>query len=84
MTAARKLQGIAELSKKEPNKTFINLMCMFNVVNLKECFNMLDENKAFGLYKKVKNDYALNIDENLEDLVARMKRMSYRPGLLVR
>ena len=44
-----KLQRITQLSKREPERTFINLMCMFNEGNLKECFNMLDGKKAIGV-----------------------------------
>lgn len=80
MTTTTKLQRIACLSKREPERTFINLMCMFNEEALKECFNMLDGKKAIGVDGITKNEYALNLDKNLEDLVTRMKRMAYRPG----
>jgi RNA-directed DNA polymerase len=78
--ATTKLQRIAQLSKREPDRTFINLMCMFDEENLKECFNMLDGKKAIGIDGVTKSMYALNLDENLKDLVSRMKRMAYRPG----
>ena len=80
MTTETKLQGIAMLSKKEPHRAFVNLVYMFNADNLKECFNMLDGKKACGVDGIRKSDYALNLDENLEKLVTRMKRMAYRPG----
>lgn len=80
MTTITKLQGIARLSKREPERTFINLMCMFDKESLKECFKMLDRKKAVGVDGITKSKYALNLDENLEDLIARMKSMSYRPG----
>jgi len=80
MTTTTKLQRIARLSKEEPERTFINLMCLFNKEALKECFNMLDGKKAIGVDGVTKNDYASDLDENIEDLIARMKTMSYRPG----
>jgi hypothetical protein len=40
-----KLQRIAEVSRKEPDRTFNNLMYLFNKEALKECFNMLDGKK---------------------------------------
>jgi len=80
MATTTKLQRIAQLSKREPQRKFINLMCMFNEDNLKECFNMLDGKKAIGVDGVTKKMYEENLDENLEDLVTRMKRMSYRPG----
>lgn len=80
MTTTTKLQRIAQLSKREPQRTFINLMCMFNEDFLMECFNMLDGKKATGVDGVTKEMYALNLDENLADLIFRMRRMSYRPG----
>lgn len=41
---------------------------------------MLDGKKAVGHDGTTKYEYALNLDENVEDLVNRMKRMAYRPG----
>ena len=80
MTTATKLEGIARLSKREPNRIFTNLMCMFNADSLKDCFYMLDKRKAVGIDGITKNMYENNLDKNLEDLIARMKTMSYRPG----
>ena len=80
MTTTTKLQGIARLSKREPERTFINLMCMFDKESLKECFNMLDRKKAVGVDGVTKSKYAINLDNNLDDLVTRMKRMAYHPG----
>jgi RNA-directed DNA polymerase len=80
MTTATKLEGIAQLSKREPNRIFTNLMCMFNKVSLKDCFYMLDRKKAVGIDGITKSMYEINLDENLKELVARMKIMSYRPG----
>lgn len=80
MTTTTKLQRIARLSKEGPERTFINLMCLFNKEALKECFNMLDRKKAIGVDGVTKNGYGINLDENIEDLITRMKMMSYRPG----
>jgi RNA-directed DNA polymerase len=55
-------------------------MCLFNKEALRECFNMLDGKKAIGIDEVTKDEYAVNLDENLEDLIERMKRMAYRPG----
>jgi RNA-directed DNA polymerase len=79
-TATTKVERIAELSKREPDRTYSNLMPMFSVENLKECFHMLDRKKAVGIDGVTKDEYALNLNENLENLVNRMKTMSYRPG----
>ncbi len=75
-----KLQRIAELSKREPDRTFNNLMCLFNKEALKECFDMLDGEKAIGVDGVTKSEYAVNLEENLEELIQKMKKMAYRPG----
>ena len=36
MTTTTKLQRIAQLSKREPQRIFINLMCMFNEASLQD------------------------------------------------
>ena len=56
MIATTKLQRIARLSKEEPERTFMNLMFLFNKEALKECFNMLDRKKAIGVDGRKKND----------------------------
>jgi RNA-directed DNA polymerase len=57
-TTTTKLQRITQLSKREPNRTFNNLMCLFNKEALKECFNMLDGKKAIGIDGVTKSEYA--------------------------
>ena len=52
----------------------------FNETSLKECFHQLDGTKAVGADGVTKAAYAMHLDDNLTDLVARMKRMAYRPG----
>jgi group II intron reverse transcriptase/maturase len=52
----------------------------FNESSLKECFHQLSADRAVGVDGITKADYAANLDENLKDLIGRMKRMAYRPG----
>jgi RNA-directed DNA polymerase len=52
----------------------------FNETSLKACFHQLDGKKAVGADGVTKAAYAMHLDDNLTDLVARMKRMAYRPG----
>lgn len=75
-----KLKKIALLSAGDRNKEFTSLIHHFNERSLKECFDMLDGRKAVGIDGINKMEYALELDKNIADLVARMKRMSYRPG----
>ena len=55
-------------------------MHLFNEESLREVFNELDGKKAVGEDGINKEKYRENLDENLKDLIARMKRMAYRPG----
>jgi RNA-directed DNA polymerase len=52
----------------------------FNEESLAGCFHELDGRKAVGIDGIDKEDYGRELEANLEDLVARMKRMAYRPG----
>ena len=79
-TTATQLTRIAWLSARDPQKTFQSLMHHCNVTSLKECFHQLDGTKAVGVDGVTKAAYAMHLDDNLTDLVARMKRMAYRPG----
>ncbi|MGZ4856947.1 MAG: reverse transcriptase domain-containing protein [Methanobacteriaceae archaeon] len=79
-TTATKLKRIAFLSERDAHKQFNSLMHHFNEESLKECFNMLDWNKAVGVDGINKERYAQNLGENIRNLVEKMKRMSYRPN----
>lgn len=74
------LAEIAWLSTNNSNQVYHSLMHHFNVESLRQCFDRLDGKKAFGVDRVSKAIYGENLSSNLEDLVARMKRMAYRPG----
>ena len=75
-----KLNRIRWLSSQSPKREFHNLIHLFNEDSLRECFNELDGKKAVGVDGIDKEAYRENLDENLKTLVAKMKRMAYRPG----
>ena len=75
-----KLKKIAWLSARDVNKKFDCLMHHFNEGSLAGCFHELDGRKAVGIDGIDKEEYGRELEANLEDLVARMKRMAYRPG----
>ena len=74
-----KLKRIAWLSTCDRHKRFDSLMHHFNVESLAACFHELDGNKAVGIDGITKAPYGEHLDENLQDLVERLKRMAYRP-----
>jgi RNA-directed DNA polymerase len=75
-----KLKRIATLSAADPNMIFTNVMHLFNEESLRACFHELNGKKAIGSDGINKARYGENLDENLKNLVERMKRMAYIPG----
>jgi len=75
-----KLKRIAWLSGQDHGKKFECLMHLFNPESLLECFHELDKNKAVGIDGINKMAYATNLNANIQELIAKMKDMAYRPG----
>ena len=75
-----KLKRIAWLSSRDKSKVFSNLMHLFNEESLEVCFNELDRRKAVGVDGVDKEAYGKHLQENLRQLVGKLKQMSYRPG----
>jgi group II intron reverse transcriptase/maturase len=55
-------------------------MHLFNEESLAGCFHALEGRKAVGIDKINKAEYGRDLEDNLRNLVERMKRMAYRPG----
>lgn len=75
-----KLARIAELSERDPDSVFRQLMHHFNKDTLQKCFHKLDRKAARGSDGITKDQYEQNLDDHLQDLVLRMRQMSYRPS----
>jgi group II intron reverse transcriptase/maturase len=78
---ATDLTRIGEKARREPGLVFTSLyhhIC--DVDNLRVCYDALDANKATGVDGVTKEEYGRNLEGNLRDLSARLKRMGYRPG----
>jgi group II intron reverse transcriptase/maturase len=71
---------IKKLSSENPKMEFKWLIQHFTKENLICCFHALDGKKAVGIDGRDKDDYAQNLEENVERLVAKMKKMSYYPA----
>jgi group II intron reverse transcriptase/maturase len=76
---ATKLDRIEELSANNPKMVFTSLYHLINKEQLRECHNELDGRKATGVDNVSKAEYEANLEENLDDLVERLKRKSYKP-----
>ena len=75
------LTRIGAKARKEPTLVFTSLYHhITNVDNLRACYDTLGANKARGVDGVTKKEYGKHLEENLQDLSARLKRMGYRPG----
>jgi len=78
---ATDLTRISEKARREPELVFTSLyhhIC--DVDNLRACYDALKAKKAIGVDGVTKAEYGEDLEENLQDLSARLKRMGYRPG----
>ena len=71
------LKIISELSKQ--HKKLQTLIHYVNIESLKEVNRLMSPNKAVGVDGLTKERYNEHLDENLENLMARMKAIRYRP-----
>lgn len=70
---------ISETIKKANGRPVQNLARHINVETLRYCYTKTKGNKASGVDKVTKQEYGLQLEENLNDLVSRMKREAYKP-----
>ena len=80
----RKLERIAEISANSPRPEFTSLYHLINKEMLLQCHKELDGNKAVGVDEITKKEYGRNLEQNLDDLVERLKRKSYKPQPSIR
>ena len=78
-TTESKLSLVAEHAREDRLFRFTSLAHLLNADFLKRCFSSLDRNKAVGHDGVSCDDYARNLDANIEDLLERLKRKSFRP-----
>ena len=74
---ANKLNKIAELAMKHGRLQTV--MHYVNADTLKAEHKRQESGKAAGADKITKEEYGKNLDENIENLISRMKTFSYRP-----
>ena len=74
-----KLRRISELSRDNPNMVFTSLGHLINEDMLRICHRHMDGKKAVGIDGVTKEIYEERLEENLKDLVDRIKRKAYRP-----
>lgn len=75
-----KITRINQISKERPKEVFTSIYHLINKELLKECFDELDGSKAVGIDKITKDEYRYNLENNLDNLVERLKNKGYRPS----
>jgi len=74
-----KLERIAEMSRINAKEVFTSLYHLLNKELLMQCHKELNGKKAVGIDGISKAQYTENLDENLDNLVLRLKNKSYKP-----
>lgn len=74
-----KLARISQLSSENPNIVFTSIGHLIDKEMLKDCHRKMDGDKAVGVDGVTKEEYGRNLEENLEKLVERLKKKSYKP-----
>jgi hypothetical protein len=78
------LQGIAQRAKEQKKHRFQDLYRMLNEGYLLECWRYIRKDAAYGVDKMSAEEYERDLEENIRDLVERLKRGSYRAKLVRR
>ena len=74
-----KLTLISERARKDPKFQFTSLAHLLNEGFLKECYFDLGRDRAGGINGVSWKEYGENLDENISNLVSRLKSKRYRP-----
>ena len=74
-----KLDLLSDTARRDGSCRINNVAYLLSRENLKECFGQLKKGKAAGVDGMTLEAYEANLDENLSDLVERMKRQAYKP-----
>jgi group II intron reverse transcriptase/maturase len=68
-----------ERSKQDRGAEFNNLGHIIDINLLRECYRSLDGSKAVGIDKVTKDEYGIKLNENLNQLLLKIRRGSYHP-----
>ena len=74
-----KLERIGELSGQNRSMVFNNIGHLISADMLKEQYRQLNWNKAVGVDKVTKRTYGQRLDENINELIKRVRRGTYKP-----
>ncbi len=78
-TTLTKLALISERARREPKCQFTSLAHLLDERFLKHCYYQLGRDRASGIDGVTWQEYGENLEENLKELVARLKAKRYKP-----
>jgi RNA-directed DNA polymerase len=78
------LQGIAKKAQSQKRYRFRNLYGMLNEELLRESWREIKKHAASGVDQISAQDYEQHLEENIRDLVERLKQKRYRAKLVKR
>ena len=79
-----KLLKIAEIARQNPKEKFTSLYHYINNEMLLKCHKQLLGNKATGIDDVTKQEYSKELNNNIENLVTKLRNHSYKPQAVKR
>lgn len=76
---ATQLERIAEVARTRPKEKFTSLIHLINKETLIRCHEEMKGKKVAGVDEVTKEMYNERLEENVEELIAQMKRQAYKP-----
>jgi len=74
-----KLSLISGHAQRDRTFKFVSLAHLLDVEYLRDCYRSLNRNRAVGIDNISWQEYGAKLDNNLEQLVSRLKRKKYKP-----
>lgn len=74
-----KLECIGKRARLQKDTIFNNIGHVLDIDQLRECYHELDGKKAIGIDGVTKEVYGQELEDNLQDLLARIRRQAYKP-----
>lgn len=74
-----KLAALTRRARENPGEKMVAIAHLLSEDFLRECFWELKRDKASGIDGVTVKEYEVNLEENLRDVVARLKAKRYRP-----
>lgn len=74
-----KLDRIGELARSRRETVFNNIGHVIDLDLLRECYQQLDGRKAVGIDGVTKEVYGKELEDNLQDLLTRIRKGAYKP-----